>query len=101
MKAVIYLDLSEEDSWERWRKDQEEKSKGDRGNRSDDVEEVLKRRFKEFDSKTLPVLDYYRDTTDTFITVQANQHGATVTANILEALKGLTEKSTTSQKDAA
>jgi adenylate kinase len=101
MKAVIYLDLSEEDSWERWRKDQEEKSKGDRGNRSDDVEEVLKRRFKEFDSKTLPVLDYYRDTTDMFITVQANQHGATVTANILEALKGLADKSTTSQKGAA
>jgi adenylate kinase family enzyme len=92
MKAVIYLDQSEEVSWERWRKDQEEKSRGDRGNRSDDREEVLKRRFVEFDGKTLPVLEYYRDTTDLFITVQANQHGANVTADILEALKELADR---------
>jgi adenylate kinase len=92
MKAVIYLDQSEEVSWERWRKDQEEKSKGDRGNRSDDVEEVLRRRFTEFDSKTLPVLEYYKNATDLFITVQANQHGANVTADILEALKALANK---------
>jgi adenylate kinase len=91
LKAVIYLDQSEEVSWERWRKDQEEKSKGDRGDRVDDREEILQRRFTEFDSKTLPVLDYYRDNTDFYITIDAGQHGVNVTAAILEALNKLAQ----------
>jgi adenylate kinase len=89
MKAVLYLDLSEEVSWERWRKDQEEKSKGDRGDRSDDVEHILEKRFREFENKTLPVLDYYRKNTDFYVEINAAQPGASVTGDILEALRTL------------
>jgi adenylate kinase len=87
MKAVIYLDQPEEASWERWRKDQEVKSKGDRGDRSDDVEDILKKRFEEFANKTTPVLDYYRHETDLFIEINADQHAVEVTADILRALQ--------------
>ena len=91
MKAVIYLNQPESTSWERWRKDQEEKSKGDRGDRSDDVEDILKKRFVEFTEKTLPVLDYYKSNTDFYIEVNADQPGAKVTADILDALRSLAQ----------
>jgi adenylate kinase len=87
MKAVIYLDQPEAASWERWRKDQEEKSKGDRGNRSDDLEEILHTRFEEFAHKTTPVLDFYREQPDLFIPINADQHAVAVTADILRALQ--------------
>lgn len=87
LKAVIYLNQLEATSWDRWRKDQEIKSKGDRGNRSDDVEHILVKRFVEFTEKTEPVLAYYRDQTDLFIEINAEQHAVQVTADILEALR--------------
>lgn len=87
IKAVIYLNQPESASWERWRKDQETKSKGDRGNRTDDYENILPTRFAEFTNKTGPVLDYYRQQTDLFIEVNSDQHAVQVTADILRALQ--------------
>lgn len=56
-KAVIYLHLAEEMVHKRWAKSQE---KGDRGSRADDAAHVLGTRIQEFNQKTLPVIDVYR-----------------------------------------
>lgn len=56
-KAVIYLKLSQEIVHQRWRQSQ---SLGDRGQRADDAEHVLDTRIEEFNRKTLPVIEIYR-----------------------------------------
>jgi len=56
-KAVIYLHLGEEVLHKRWEKSQ---AKGDRGERADDAEHVLATRIEEFNTKTLPVIEIYR-----------------------------------------
>lgn len=58
LKAVIYLDISNNDSYNRWFA---LKTYNDRTNRHDDTEEVLRTRFAEFQNKTMPVIDYYRN----------------------------------------
>lgn len=57
LKAVIYLNISNEESHNRWLA---RDINNDRSNRHDDTEDILNIRFKEFSEKTLPVLDYYR-----------------------------------------
>lgn len=57
MKAVIYLHVAEEVVRKRWARSQE---KGDRGNRADDAESLLDIRIREFQQKTLPVIEVYR-----------------------------------------
>lgn len=56
-KAVIILNLSEEDVWKRF---EESKIENDRGDRSDDKKEALTHRLQEFQNKTMPVIRYYR-----------------------------------------
>ena len=56
-KAVIYLHLGEEVLHKRWAKSQ---ARGDRGARADDAEHVLATRIDEFNKKTLPVIEVYR-----------------------------------------
>lgn len=57
LRAVINLEITEEESVKRWNN----KNKvGDRVGRKDDSIEVLTNRFKKFNSKTLPVIDYYK-----------------------------------------
>ena len=59
VKAVLYLAISEDGVRERWRaKDQA----GERGERHDDTEEILEIRLTEYREKTLPVIDFYRET---------------------------------------
>lgn len=58
LKAVIYLNLSEDTVRERWRG---LKHHDDRGNRYDDTADILEIRLAEFRTKTLPVIDYYRE----------------------------------------
>lgn len=58
IKAAVYLSLSEAVSHERFLKSL---SEGDREGRVDDTEEILATRFAEFRTKTLPVIDYYRE----------------------------------------
>jgi len=85
VKAVFYLATSEDEARKRWAKSQEERSKGDRGDRADDTAEALEVRLKEFREKTLPVIDNYRKT-DVFYEINAEQHAPEVTAQILSTL---------------
>lgn len=57
-KAVIYLTISEEVLHTRWEKSQRA---GDRGGRADDAQHVLETRIEEFRTKTLPVIEVYRE----------------------------------------
>ena len=57
LKAVIWLDISETEVWQRW---EIARTLADRGQRGDDnSKETLRRRLSEFNEKTLPVLEYY------------------------------------------
>lgn len=58
LKAIIYLDISNNESRTRWLA---REINNDRGGRHDDTEELLNIRFVEFQEKTMPVIDYYRD----------------------------------------
>ncbi|MDB5167139.1 MAG: hypothetical protein JWN26_284 [Candidatus Saccharibacteria bacterium] len=57
LKAVIYLVVSREDALERLHKSKDLK---DRGDRDDDDEKLIETRFEEFEQKTTPVIDHYR-----------------------------------------
>lgn len=59
VKAVLHLSISEEAVLERWQK---KAHIGERGERDDDTKEILEVRLKEYKEKTLPVIDFYRDT---------------------------------------
>lgn len=55
LKTVIYLKLSEETAKERIKK------RSESGNRKDDTNnEVIERRFKEFEEQTKPLIDFYK-----------------------------------------
>ncbi len=58
LRQVIYLEISDDEMRRRWQAAQELK---DRGERRDDAEHVLDTRLEEFRSKTMPVLDFYKD----------------------------------------
>ena len=58
LKAVIYIDITEGEIRSRW---QASRNLGDRGQRKDDNETNLDRRIDEFNNKTIPVLDFYRN----------------------------------------
>ena len=58
MKAVIYLQLHESVVRERFAN---ARALGDREERADDAEEILGMRIKEFHTKTLPVIEFYRN----------------------------------------
>jgi adenylate kinase len=57
LKAVVYLNISESESHTRWLA---REINNDRPDRIDDTEDTLNIRFAEFQSKTVPVLDYYQ-----------------------------------------
>lgn len=57
IRAVVELNLSEDQLWDRWHASEEPL---DRGERTDDTTETIKVRLQEFDKKTQPVLDFYR-----------------------------------------
>lgn len=58
LKLVINLNIEFNESIKRWKALD---LNNDRGNRRDDVIELLKVRQQEFNNKTLPVIDYYRN----------------------------------------
>lgn len=56
-KAVLVLDIPEEESWQRWKLAGNSRN----GGRDDDIsEEKVARRISEFKEKTLPVIEVYR-----------------------------------------
>lgn len=85
LKAVIILNLSEEDVWNRY---EEAKIEHDRGERSDDKAEALKHRLQEFQDKTTPVIRFYRQHR-LLIEVDGTRHKDEVTKQIFEKLHEL------------
>jgi adenylate kinase len=53
LKAVIYLQVAEEEIFRRW-------ELAERGRHDDGDKAVLQHRFNEFKDKTMPVIDYYK-----------------------------------------
>jgi len=82
LKAVIYLDISNNESRDRWLA---REINNDRSKRHDDTEEILNIRFTEFQEKTLPVIDYYRQA-GTLIEVDGKGTRDEITNNIIDAL---------------
>jgi adenylate kinase len=58
LKAVIVLQLEEDEVWRRFQAAQQ---KHDRGDRADDRREVLQTRLDAYREKVLPVIDFYRE----------------------------------------
>jgi adenylate kinase len=58
IKAVIFLELDETEVWRRFEIAMQHKS---RGERHDDAAHVIEVRLKEFQTKTLPVINFYRN----------------------------------------
>lgn len=85
IKAVIHLDMSEKDVWERF---EAAKNMHDRGDRADDKAEILKNRLREFRDKTVPVIQYYRDKS-LLIEVDDTLSQAEVLQEIIEGLYSL------------
>lgn len=57
IKAVVLLQLTEDQVWQRF---DEASANHDRGERSDDHREVLRNRLHKFQNKTMPVIEFYR-----------------------------------------
>ncbi len=83
LKAVVVLNIPEEVVWERWRKVNELKDRGDRADDSD--EQRIMNRISEFQTKTLPVLRYYRQQ-GLLLEVDGTKDRETVTHDILTSL---------------
>lgn len=86
LKAVIYLDIDEDDVSERWEIAQ---TLGDRGRRADDAHGTLSTRLKEFREKTIPVIQHYDDS-KLLIKINGNPSEEIIFKNILDSLDSLT-----------
>lgn len=82
LKAVIWIELSEEEVWRRWRLMNE---LADREERIDDATEGLRMRLQWFKDKTLPVKEFYRERGLMF-SVDGSKTPDEVEANILAGL---------------
>lgn len=82
IKAVVYLHAGEEVVYRRYEKSQE---KGDRGDRADDAHHILATRIEEFTTKTLPVIEVYRQK-GLLIEVNSDAEKHEVLENILARL---------------
>ncbi len=82
LKAVINLKIPDSVFYQRWEKS---KQLGDRGSRSDDKQENLEIRLNEFNTKTLPVLEFYNQK-NLLITIDGTKSRDNVTKEILESL---------------
>ena len=88
LKAVIYLNLSEEEVWNRFIISQVE---GDRGARQDDNKAVLQTRLDKYREKVLPVIDIYRQL-NLLIEVDGSKSRDDITADILSQLDVISRK---------
>lgn len=90
IKAVVMLQLSEQDAIERW---EAAKLLNDRGLRADDANpEVFQTRINEFREKTVPVLRHYQEL-GLLVPVKADAPRDQVFANVVEALAGFASRS--------
>jgi len=89
VKAVVYLNMTEDIVWKRF---EAAKTLHDRGDRADDNQEVLKNRLAEFRDKTAPVIEYYRGK-DLLIEVDDTLSQEQVLQEIIDSLYGLAMRS--------
>lgn len=83
IKAVVMLQLSEQNAQERW---EAAKLLGDRGLRPDDADpKVFQTRIQEYREKTIPVLKHYQEL-GLLVPVKADVPRDQVFANVVEAL---------------
>lgn len=82
VKAVIYLHIDQSVALERWEHAQEHLT---RGKRADDAHHILDVRFEEFNQKTLPVIEYYREK-GLLVEIDGTLDIARVSQDILDAL---------------
>ncbi len=83
LKAVIFLSLDETEIWHRFEVSGQQK---DRGFRHDDAAHVLEVRLKEFQTKTMPVIDFYRKN-NLLVEVDGMQNPEDVTRQIIDRLE--------------
>lgn len=82
IKAVIYLNVDAEEVRERWNNSLNLK---DRGHRHDDAEYILDTRIDEFETKTIPVIEYYRQQ-NLMIEIDGRAPRSVVTEKIINML---------------
>jgi adenylate kinase len=82
LKAVIYLDIPDRVFYERWEKS---RHLNDRGVRDDDNAKSLEMRLHEFNAKTLPVLEFYKQQ-NLLIAINGEYSKDTVTHAIINSL---------------
>lgn len=82
IKAVIFLDLNEQDVWKRFEATQHA---GDRGQRHDDAEHLIETRLSEFRNKTIPVLRFYKSK-GILLEIDGSDNPDAVTKSILQKL---------------
>jgi adenylate kinase len=82
IKAVLFLNISEETVWARWEHADSARS---RGKRADDSYEAIHIRLKEYKEKTLPLIDFYRSE-NLVIEMDSEQDKDLVTEAILDSL---------------
>lgn len=82
LKAVIYLDIEESVSLERWKNSTHA---GERTHRNDETRESLQTRLDEFRDKTLPVIAYY-EKANLLIHIDGSLEKRVVLQNIIDAL---------------
>jgi adenylate kinase len=88
IKAVIYLHIDISTALERWEHSQVHAT---RGTREDDAEHKLETRFAEFNSKTLPVIDHYREL-GLLVEIDGTPDIARVSQDIIEVLVEFSKK---------
>lgn len=82
IKAVLFLDLPEDEVYRRL---ELVANNNERSNRADDSSDLLSTRFNEFRTKTLPVIEYYRDQ-GLLIEIDGNQPREAVQQEIIDKL---------------
>lgn len=82
LKAVIHLEISEQESYARWKN---RDIYNDRGERHDDTVEILKIRLDECNKKTIPVIEKYQQM-GILIKIDGTKKRAEVTQDIIESL---------------
>lgn len=85
LKAVIHLNISEQESFKRWKN---RDINADRGERHDDIEEILKIRLDEYELKTIPVINHYKKI-GLLIEVDGAKTRDEVTDDIVKGLKAI------------
>ena len=93
LKAVIYLDILNDESHNRWLA---RETNNDRSNRHDDTEEILNIRFTEFSEKTIPVINHYQSL-GLLIEIDGKGPRDEITKNIIDALYERSNHVSTSQ----